>query len=1198
LASNRLEILVSGDARQLNQTLKEVEKSVDDTVGQLVSKSQQAALALGAISAAGGALLAGFVSKASEMQSFEAQLTGLTGNAGLARQKLQEMADFAAKTPFDLPGVVQAGTVLTGLGQDVSAQLPRVGNLASVMRRDLSEAALIWGKSLKGSRDGLQSLFDAGVTTKDELHKFGAELESNGAIAVEGEAAVEKLRDALTKMADTKFGGVMAEQSKTLEASLSSLGDAFGQAQAALGQNLTPTVKSGSEALTGLLNCVKDMDPGMRGLITTGILAGTVITGMAAAGAAMTAVYLPASMMWAAYTASAAAAAATSLTNAVANHAATMSLVEQTAAEVVAAEALVAEAQAAVLNAGTKAEGIIASEGLAIAETELAAATEAATAANLQYAGSSEAVIVAQGQQTAASTGLLGKIGAMATTGLGPLIILLGAVALALAGYTAYLESCTAEQEKALEVSQRQVLQLHKEKSITLEAAEAVKKWGDDTEKAADQVAAALHKLGKDDLDITHAMAGNGEILKNLREQQRRLNLTSGNDEQKAIVAAQIAEYEKRNEVLAKARVEFRGMHDAEMKAAADKSAATKKEQGEAEALLKRYKEKSSRGVFANNSEELAALDQVTARIGKQHKEYAELIDKRIKLARDVSKEEGDAQLKVRDQQAKGADDAVNAVREQFKQGKATVAQVEEQIHLRDQLVAKIRMEKAEQDSLGKSAAARAQILKAAETENATEAKKSARDVEQIRRDAAKETEDARLKARDEEAKGADEAISAVREQFKQGKATVAQVQEQIQLRDQLVAKIRLEKAEQESLGKSAATRAQIIKAAESQNATEAKKSARDVEQLKQDALKETAKVREKLAASELTAAQSALEVTKDKFASGEDVLEQLKQEIKARDDLAAAVTTEKAAQEGIGKGAQARAALNKAADAENAAARSKSAMESKKLEEQAAKRRADEDALKKDETVRGQQLEENSLRKRAEAGEKVESRLKQLMDQRQQSERDALVAKASANEIGASGNEKARIRRDLELDMSELTQKQVEEQRALTEELKKQKELADAKKSDFSLGGMSGVEGAGDFSAFDLTAKNTLKDVKDDQAKAKRDATNALGKDGKPKKDKKDSGSYPGQEQADAGADKKPAGKDADKPGGAPPDAELNAKALQDIAAQSALQTQLLQQIVAAQKEPVKVQVSNAGGGPSTAQPDWRTSTNKTENS
>lgn len=1038
--------------------------------------------------AAGGALLASFVGKAAEMESFELQLTALTGSSETARAKLQQMTDFAAKTPFDLPGVVSAGTVLTGLGASIDAQLPRAANLASVMRRDLSEAGLIWGKSLKGSQDGLQSLYDAGITTREELETFGAVLK-DGVVQVDG-SNLEKLQGALEKMVDTKFGGVMAEQSKGIEASLSSLGDAVGQVQASLGEGLVPTVKNVSDGLTGLLNQFKALDPGTRTFITTGILLGTVLSGVAAAGAALTAVLLPATAMWGAYTTAAQASAASTLQNAVANHAATVTLVEQTAAEVAAAQALVAEARAAVANATSKEAGIIASEALAIAETELAAATEANVAANAQYTSSTAAVIGAQNAQTAASTTLLGRMVALATTGLGPLILLLGAVALALAGYTAYLENSNAAAEKQVQAGEKQVRMLHEQRDVTIAAAEAVKKYGDDTEAAAEQVEAALRKAGNTDLDVTQSLAANMKILQGLYEQLSDARFTGDDTKQ---LEEQIKRYEQRNAVLREARTDMRGLYDAQQKASADQAAALKKEQDAVEKLLARYKEKASRGVFASNKEELAALDEVLGRIGKQHKDYAELKDARVKLTRDAAAEE-----------KKATEDAAKAAE-------------------------KVRKEQFDQQ------AGQIELIVGSD-QNAI-----ARRI-------------------------------ALLQQLRDG--TLANAEERHKIEVDLAREL-------ESLEKSKAA------------------AAKAAEEEKKKAAEESAKARQVAAEAEKKQAETTLEATREKFARGEDVLGQLRQEIEARDAIAAKVEREKAAAAGVGKSAATRAALEKQADAEIAANRQKSQSELEKLEREGAKRQAEQRASGAEDTAKAKSQEEAKFRARFEAGEKVEVQLKAAMERRQAAEREAIRRRGEAELAGTTNvSDRQRIQRDMQLELNDLASKQVAEQRALTEELEKQKRLKeDAKKSEFSLGGVSGVEGAGDFSAFDVKRSekdDRLKKVQEDQRKAERLAGDTT------------SGGFPGiggapgggssAKSADKSGDKsatKPGDKSADAGPAAPFSAtlEMMAAALESMKNSLLVQTQLLQQI---QANPVKVDVTGAGG-PAAPAPDWRTSTNKT---
>lgn len=277
----------------------------------------------------------------------------------------------------------------------------------------------------------------------------------------------------------------------------------------------------------------------------------------------------------------------------------------------------------------------------------------------------------------------------------------------------------------------------------------------------------------------------------------------------------------------------------------------------------------------------------------------------------------------------------------------------------------------------------------------------------------------------------------------------------------------------------------------------------RDEEKRKKD--EDSARTRVKAAEAERKGADSVLQSLQAQYDKGEPVLAQLERQIALRDQLDARLEREKAKQEGLGKSAGQRAAINAAAEAEIDARKRQSALEVEKLRETAAKRDAGDMAARADLALEQKKIEEEALRQRLSAGEKVGSQLKQQVNDRQAAERESLLLKASQDAIGASAEERSRIRRDLEIDLTRLGQQQTTEMRALTAELERQKALKDEErqKSGFTLGGVTGVEGAGDFSAFDVK-KDDKKDaapspaqLKAEQAASKKQAEDLVAKSG-----------------------------------------------------------------------------------------------------
>lgn len=457
MGSNRLEVLLTGDARPLNDTLAQVRKEVRKTTGDITGAAGQASAAFGALAAGGGLMTSSFLESASQMQTFEATLKALTGSSDKAREQLAKMAEFAAKTPFDLPGVVEAGVKITSLGQSVDRFLPMAGNMAAVMGRSIPEAAQVLAKAASGSQDGIQQLSESWGITKRELIAAGAAMGDAGAIASSSGNDIAKLQNALQKVIETKFGKAMEDQSKTLKGAFSNLSDSIGQVKAQLGEKLAPAAEAAARTLTKLVDGFKALPDSTKEMIAQAVLLVTAVAGVSAALVGMAAVSGPLIAIWGTLTASIGTLA----------------------------------------GAATAAAPVIMGIGTTLAT--IGAETVVAAEAFGVIGGAAFGMASAMG----AAMGAIGTMGGALMAAVAPLLglpAILAAVAIGLGVWTASINANTKQQEAQLKVGVRLVQNFH------------------DQKVAIGATADALRQLGKTDLDITKLMAGYAEFAKAARE--------------------------------------------------------------------------------------------------------------------------------------------------------------------------------------------------------------------------------------------------------------------------------------------------------------------------------------------------------------------------------------------------------------------------------------------------------------------------------------------------------------------------------------------------------------------------------------------------------------------------------------------------------------------------------------------------------
>lgn len=871
MPSNRLEVLITANAKQFSDTLKSVDKQVDDTVGTLANKFGQASLALGGMSAAGGLAFKEIIDGAAEMEGFQAQLEATYHDTDKAANELQRLAGVAANTPFDLPGVIQASINLQNMELNAQKLLPVAGNLAILMRRDVSEGALILGKALKGNPEALQQIIDSGVIAKEKLFELGAVMKSDGSIAREAGAGLEELQDALQKAIAQK-GDVMTAQAATINGAVSNLSDTIGQIKAELGKQEAFGFQALIRGITDLLAGFQQLSPATKGMIADTLLVGTVTTGLLSILAGLVAVLGPAAAAWTFYQAQVAKTAATQAAAAASAQAAAVAQVEKTVAAQAAAAAELELAIALQATAVGEAEAAAAAEICAAAEAQLATAGTAAAAAQAQLAATTGAAAAPVGLFGKALMGLRASAAAIPIA-FGPALLIIGLVAGACALYTANLSATTKEIERQTQAEEHAVQQLREKRDVAISAADAIKKYGDANKAAVDQMVADAKRKGQTDLDISKAQAG---TMVELAQAEKEGN-TEG-----------AKRLEARLELLRKVRFELSGTYQAQVAAAEKSKAAEDKAAKDRAKILAEYQENVQHGVFASNAAQLAALDQVLKAIGTHHKAAKGLMLDRVKLAREVAEDEKKAAKDAQTERLAQLEHEVDLI------DTSTRAGLQKRLQGLKAILAAGNLTAEQQRQLEKDVASTQQQL----TQKTADAQKKAAE-DKKRRD--KENADAKIKLHEAEMKQADEAAAAAAQEFRDGKGTSAELVKQIELRTQLAAKINLEKAAQEGIGKSEKAKSDLKKAAEAENSAAAKKSEREISDIKeQQAKRDKEKAAAKAGDAQDLAKQEEANL-KARSEAGENVETELKAKVKERQAAEEAALKQKAEAQLIG---------------------------------------------------------------------------------------------------------------------------------------------------------------------------------------------------------------------------------------------------------------------------------------------------------
>jgi len=274
--TTRVEIILQG-SDQLSGPVR----AAKTELGGLSGAAQNAGGAMGFLQnalsfATGGAILQGINSIAgsiggvasamiggnAQFETYQTQFGVLLGSAQAAKDRLAELAQFGASTPFELPQVVEADKILQSFGlhaADTAAKFGMsgaeirtiAGDVASGTGASFTEIANYLGKFSSGATgEALARFQELGIVTKAELAGMGVAFDKAGSMTTPVNDAMDIL---LVAMKD-KFGGMMAAQSSTFAGMVSNLMDWKSQALRIAGEPIFNALKDQLAGLLQILN--------------------------------------------------------------------------------------------------------------------------------------------------------------------------------------------------------------------------------------------------------------------------------------------------------------------------------------------------------------------------------------------------------------------------------------------------------------------------------------------------------------------------------------------------------------------------------------------------------------------------------------------------------------------------------------------------------------------------------------------------------------------------------------------------------------------------------------------------------------------------------------------------------------------------------------------------------------------------------
>ena len=191
-----------------------------------------------------------------EFEVLETRLKSMTGSSLLAAKAFSTFNEVAAKTPFTLRDITNAGVALKAFGADAEETIVPVADLAAFMGVNATEAAQAFGRAFAGGAGAADVLRERGVL---------ALVKSFNGIKDLSKTTLPEFRKMLVKtMQDPTAGiaGATEQLSQTFEGSYSNMSDSLTRLSNAFGQVLAPSIKS-------VMNNISDASEVLTEFLTT-----------------------------------------------------------------------------------------------------------------------------------------------------------------------------------------------------------------------------------------------------------------------------------------------------------------------------------------------------------------------------------------------------------------------------------------------------------------------------------------------------------------------------------------------------------------------------------------------------------------------------------------------------------------------------------------------------------------------------------------------------------------------------------------------------------------------------------------------------------------------------------------------------------------------------------------------------------------
>lgn len=212
-------------------------------------------------------LVSGAADYQKNMEYYTTSFTVMTGSAEKASETVKKLADLGATTPFDMPQLADATSLLMSFGfsaDDAVDRMMMLGDISQGNADKLNSIARAYGKmnsAQKVTLEDINMMIDAGFNPLQEIsEKTGESMQSLYDRISKGKMSVDEITESMKRSTSEggKYFQSMDAQSQTLDGRLSTLSDTI---NSKLGEALQPILqKAADEWIPNITNAIDNMD--------------------------------------------------------------------------------------------------------------------------------------------------------------------------------------------------------------------------------------------------------------------------------------------------------------------------------------------------------------------------------------------------------------------------------------------------------------------------------------------------------------------------------------------------------------------------------------------------------------------------------------------------------------------------------------------------------------------------------------------------------------------------------------------------------------------------------------------------------------------------------------------------------------------------------------------------------------------------